>query len=196
MTKLSKNTKFVNPAFAGIFDGITAYMPGITFYGIVGTYLITAALNVHFIPLPLFISIPAALALQFGRFAIVFMDFLNPTGTRSPWPGIIATLATVIALVELWFSVASTPLSANEVWAVYLFGAMLVFSGYVLEINFIAKGAEAFGMEGKVATPGALSAGVQQSQQMPQTQQPQQVQQVQTAGFPLAVSLNGNGQHQ
>lgn len=157
MTKLVNSTNFQNPAFAAIFDRITASMPGITFYGIVGTYLITAALNVHFIPLPYLLSIPAALAIQFGRFAVVFMDFLNPTGTRSPWPPIIALAATGAALGELWFSLGAFEMEGNELWAVYLFGSMVIVLGFLLEINFIAKGAEAFGM-GRQRPAGAVSS--------------------------------------
>jgi len=161
MTNLSNsNQKFANPAFASIFNGITAQMPGITFYGIIASYLITAALNVHFIPLPIFIAIPGALAIQFGRFAVVFMDFLNPTGTRSPWPGIVATIATVAALAELAFSLPAS--SNSEWWALMLFGSMVICSGYVLEMNFIRKGAEAFGMTGKKQTTGAVGAAASQ----------------------------------
>lgn len=136
----------VNPAFAMIYEGITGKMPAITFYGIIVTYLITAALNVYFIPLPVYISIPAALAIQFGRFAIVFMDFLNPTGKRSHWPAMIATVATLISLAELSYSIQDIGWTGPKFWSVLLFGGLIIGFGYVLEINFIAKGAEAFGM--------------------------------------------------
>jgi len=145
-------TNFKNPAFYAIYQGITATMPHITFYGIIAVYLITAALNVYFIPLPLYISIPAALAIQFSRFAVVFMDFLNPTGKRSPWPPMIATGATVLALVELSFSIKNLNFADTHYWSLFLFGSMIIVLGYLLEINFIVKGAEAFGMQSKVQT--------------------------------------------
>jgi hypothetical protein len=89
--------------------------------------------------------------IQFGRFAVVFMDFLNPTGYRSKYPPAIATVATVVALVELGFSVQDiaeeSAWSAARYWSVYLFGAMLIGFGYILELNFIAKGVEAYGMK-------------------------------------------------
>ena len=141
-------TNFVNPAFQAIFKSVTNYMPSITFGGIIGTYLITAGINVYFIPLPYVLSIPAALALQFGRFAIVFIDFLNPTGKRSNWPSIIASTATVAALVELYYSIYTSTPNGEESIAVYLFLAMIIVSGYVLEINFIRKGYEAYGVNG------------------------------------------------
>ena len=139
-----QNTNFVNPAFQVIFSGISAQMPAITFSGIVGTYLITAGINVYFIPLPLILSIPAALALQFGRFAIVFIDFLNVTGKRSIYPTLIASIATIAALVELYYSVFGILTDNNKAVSVYLFLGMIILSGYVLEINFIRKGHEAY----------------------------------------------------
>lgn len=150
--------KFVNPAFESIFDGITSQMPIITFAGIIGTYVITAGLTTYFIPLPLYLSIPAAVAIQFGRFAVVFMDFLNPTGHRSFWPPMIATTATIVASIELAFSILHLEFSDNKFWAVFLFGWMVIVFGYILELQFISKGAEAFGMTRRPATQGAASA--------------------------------------
>lgn len=154
---------FVNPAFAGIYDGITAFMPQITFYGIIATYLITALLNVFFVPVPTYISIPAAGAIAFIRFAIVFMDFLNPTGRRSPWPGLIATVLTVVAIIELGFSIEEMGWVESRYWSVLLFGSTIIAGGYLLEINFVAKGSEAFGLgqayqrsQGAVASPTPL----------------------------------------
>lgn len=152
---------FVNPAFASIFDGITRNMPAITFWGILATYGVTAALNVWSIPLPVYISIPAALAIQFGRFAIVFVDFLNPTGKRSTLPAIIATAATVVALLELSFSLQHLKMEGAEYWSMFLFGGMVIMFGYLLEINFIKKGAEAFGLTNE-AQQGAATGLMQQ----------------------------------
>ena len=159
-----QQTNFVNPAFQAIFRAVSDYMPSITFGGIIGTYLITAGINIYFIPLPLVLSIPAALALQFGRFAIVFIDFLNPTGKKSIWPGLIASTATVAALIELYYSVFSLLPSGSKAIAVYLFLAMIIVSGFVLEINFIRKGYEAyqvpkkgnFRSNGQAATNGQI----------------------------------------
>lgn len=190
---MAKN--FVNPAFREIYEGITGVMPQLTFYGIVVTYLITAALNVYFIPLPLYLSVPAALAIQFGRFSIVFMDFLNPTGRRSPWPPLIATLATIIAISELGFSMFDLGYTDAKFWATFLFGGMVISFGYLLEINFISKGAEAFGMQRR--RPGG-------SDSAPETFSPNTYRQPAAAKTPLfqeeeeqlpfdLFSLNGNG---
>lgn len=188
---MNQNQQFVNPAFAEIYEGITARMPSITFYGVIVTYAVTAALNVYFIPLPLYISIPAALALQFGRFAIVFMDFLNPTGIRTPWPPLIAAIATIIALTELGFSCQDIGFTGPKFWAVFLFGSSVISFGYLLEVNFIAKGAEAFGM-GSRHKP----QGIQAQQPAQQAAAPTLPAQQQPISFQWPKPQpNGNGVH-
>jgi hypothetical protein len=148
---MNQQHNFQSDTFRELMEGITRNIPALMFFGIVITYIVTAALNVHIIPLPAYIAVPAAAMIQFGRFAVVFMDFLNPTGYRSKYPPVIATVATVVALVELGFSVQDiaeeSAWSAARYWSVYLFGAMLIGFGYILELNFIAKGVEAYGMK-------------------------------------------------
>jgi len=148
---MNQQHNFQSDTFRDLMESITRNIPALMFFGIVITYIVTAALNVHIIPLPAYIAVPAAAMIQFGRFAVVFMDFLNPTGYRSKYPPVIATVATVVALVELGFSVQDiaeeSAWSAARYWSVYLFGAMLIGFGYILELNFIAKGVEAYGMK-------------------------------------------------
>lgn len=136
---------FNNQNFEWLFQDITSSMPKIIFTGIIFTYLITAALNVYFLPLPLMLSIPASLMLQFGRFAVVFIDFLNPSDKRSKYPPRVAAIATVIALLELWFSIQGQSTGA-EFWAMFFFIGAIICFGYVLEIQFIEKGIEAYGI--------------------------------------------------
>ena len=137
--------QFNNQNFEWLFQDITSSMPKIIFTGIIFTYLITAALNVYFLPLPLMLSIPASLMLQFGRFAVVFIDFLNPSDKRSKYPPRVAAIATVIALLELWFSIQGQTTGA-EFWAMFFFIGAIICFGYVLEIQFIEKGIEAYGI--------------------------------------------------
>ncbi|WP_421798497.1 hypothetical protein [Haliscomenobacter sp.] len=165
MAQITTNQQFVNPAFAEIFDGITARMPRITFYGIIVTYLITAGLNVYTIHLPLYVSIPTALAIQYGRFAVVFKNFLNPLGTRSRIPEAIATLATVVSVAELAYSLQNMGLKDSGFWSVFLFGTMVIAFGYILEMGFIDEGAKAFGMTHKQGSSGALVQQIAQQQQ-------------------------------
>jgi hypothetical protein len=148
---MQPNHNFQSDTFRELMESITRNIPALMFFGIVITYVVTAALNVHVIPLPAYIAVPAAAMIQFGRFAVVFMDFLNPTGYRSKYPPAIATVATIVALIELGFSVQDiaeeSAWSAARYWSVYLFGSMLIGFGYILELNFIAKGVEAYGMK-------------------------------------------------
>ena len=136
---------FNNQNFEWLFQDITSSMPKIIFTGIIFTYLITAALNVYFLPLPLMLSIPASLMIQFGRFAVVFIDFLNPSDKRSKYPPRVAAAATVIALLELWFSIQGQSTGA-EFYAMFFFIGAIICFGYVLEIQFIEKGIEAYGI--------------------------------------------------
>ena len=143
ITTMKKN--FNNQNFEWLFDDITSNMPKIIFIGIILTYAITAALNVYFLPLPLLLSIPASLMLQFGRFAIVFIDFLNPSSKRSVYPPKVAAIATVVALLELFFSIQGQATGA-AFYAMFFFIGTIICFGYVLEIQFIEKGIEAYGI--------------------------------------------------
>lgn len=136
---------FNNKKFEWLFDDITASMPNVIFVGIILTYIITAALNVYFLPLPLILSIPASIMLQFGRFSIVFIDFLNPSAKRSKYPPRVAAIATVVALLELWFSIQGN-IKGSEFYAMFFFIGTLICFGYVLEIQFIEKGIDAYGI--------------------------------------------------
>ena len=136
---------FNNQTFEWLFNDIASSMPKIIFVGIILTYLITAALNVYFLPLPLLLSIPASLMLQFGRFAIVFIDFLNPSSKRSKYPPKVAAIATVVALLELFFSIQGQATGA-AFYAMFFFIGTIICFGYVLEIQFIEKGIEAYGI--------------------------------------------------
>jgi hypothetical protein len=75
----------------------------------------------------------------------VFIDFLNPSEKRSKYPPRVAAIATVIALLELWFSIQGQTTGA-EFWAMFFFIGAIICFGYVLEIQFIEKGIEAYGI--------------------------------------------------
>ena len=142
---ITMKKNFNNQTFEWLFNDIASSMPKIIFVGIILTYLITAALNVYFLPLPLLLSIPASLMLQFGRFAIVFIDFLNPSEKRSPYPAKVAAGATVVSLLELYFSIQGQSTGA-EFYAMFIFIGTVICFGYFLEIQFIEKGIEAYGI--------------------------------------------------
>ena len=163
ITTMKKN--FNNQNFEWLFDDITSTMPKIIFVGIILTYAITAALNVYFLPLPLMLSIPASLMLQFGRFAIVFIDFLNPSTKRSKYPPKVAAIATVIALLELFFSIQGQATGA-QFYAMFFFIGTIICFGYVLEIQFIEKGIEAYGIGMKAPRKRNVPSKIKEPVQM------------------------------
>ena len=136
---------FVSKKFELLFEDIVNVMPNVIFYGIILTYCITAALNVYFLPIPYYLSVPASIMLQFGRFAIVFINFLNPTGKVSKVPEYVALGAMVVAILELLFSLDKDFQDA-EFWSMFLFIGTIISFGYFLEINFIKKGIDAYGL--------------------------------------------------
>ena len=136
---------FVSKKFELLFEDIVNIMPGVIFYGIILTYCITAALNVYFLPIPYYLSVPACIMLQFGRFAIVFINFLNPTGKVSKVPEYVALGAMIVAILELLFSLEQD-FVGGEFWSMFLFIGTIISFGYFLEINFIKKGIDAYGL--------------------------------------------------
>ena len=130
-----------NPSFLRLLLKIQGVIPNVMFIWIFITYLITAIINIYFLPLPLWITIPISLVIQGSRFLVVFMNFLNnPTIFKSNMPGKIALFATFLALVELLFTLMSRDATIIENASIYLFFATIVIFGYFLEINFVKMG--------------------------------------------------------
>jgi hypothetical protein len=109
------------------------------------TYGINAYLTAIFLPLDFWLAIIAASILQLGRFAVVFMDFLNPTKGRSTYPPKIALGATIVALIEIFFGLQEK-YEGGEFITMFLFVGTIIVFGYLLEINFVDKGVEAYGI--------------------------------------------------
>jgi hypothetical protein len=109
------------------------------------TYGINAYLTAIFLPLDFWLAIIAASILQLGRFAVVFMDFLNPTKGRSTYPPKIALGATIVALIEIFFGLQEH-YEDGEYITMFLFVGTVIVFGYLLEINFVDKGVEAYGI--------------------------------------------------
>ncbi len=64
--------------------------------------------RIRFLPLPLLLSIPASLMLQFGRFAIVFIDFLNDTATSEVLQTLQAAYGTNVTVTLKQTSAATS----------------------------------------------------------------------------------------
>lgn len=136
---------FTNLQFKWTFESISDNIPTIMLLTIILTYGINAYLTALFLPINFWVALAATSILQLGRFAVVFMDFLNPTKGRSPYPPKIALGATIIALIELFFGLQES-YSGNEFITMFFFIGTVIAFGYLLEINFVNKGVEAYGL--------------------------------------------------
>jgi len=136
---------FTNTQFRWTFESISDNIPTIMLITILLTYGINAYLTAIFLPLDFWLAIIAASILQLGRFAVVFMDFLNPTKGRSTYPPKIALGATIVALIEIFFGLQEH-YEAGEFITMFLFVGTIIVFGYLLEINFVDKGVEAYGI--------------------------------------------------
>ena len=130
-----------NPAFVRLLQNIQKVIPQIMFIWILITYAITAIISIYFIPLPLWITIPISLVIQFSRFLVVFMNFLaNPTIFKSDMPSKIALFATILALVELLLTLMNITATITENASIMLFFGNIILFGYFLEVHFIKVG--------------------------------------------------------
>jgi hypothetical protein len=136
---------FTNTQFKWTFESISDNIPTIMLVTILLTYGINAYLTAIFLPLDFWLAIIAASILQLGRFAVVFMDFLNPTKGRSTYPPKIALGATLVALIEIFFGLQEH-YKGGEYITMFLFVGTIIVFGYLLEINFVDKGVEAYGI--------------------------------------------------
>ena len=148
--QMEKN--FNNLQFKWTFESISDNIPTIMLLTIVLTYGINAYLTAIFLPIDFWLAIIAASILQLGRFAVVFMDFLNPTKGRSTYPPKIALGATLVALVEIFFGLQEK-YEGGEFITMFLFVGTIVVFGYLLEINFVDKGVEAYGINAPEPKP-------------------------------------------
>ncbi len=130
-----------NPAFVKLLEKIQRVIPNVMFIWIFITYLITAIINIYFLPLPLWITIPISLVIQGSRFLVVFMNFLNnPTIFKSNMPSKIALFATILCLVELLLTLMNRTATITENASIYLFFGNIILFGYFIEVHFIKMG--------------------------------------------------------
>jgi len=132
-----------NPAFVKLLEKIQRVIPISIFVWIILTYTVTAIINIYFLPLPLWLSIPASIIIQGARAMIVFVNFLNhPAISRSKVPSRIALFATIIALLELLISIFGGDAPLYHKTTLFLFFGIIILFGYFLEINFVKMGEE------------------------------------------------------
>ena len=127
-----------NPAFIKLLEKIQGVIPNVMFIWIFITYLITAIINIYFLPLPLWLTIPISLVIQGSRFLVIFQNFLvNPQIYRSNIPSKIAIFATGMALVELLLTLLNRNAPLIENASIFIFLATIIIFGYFMEMNFV-----------------------------------------------------------
>jgi len=130
-----------NPAFIKLLEKIQGVIPNVMFIWIFITYLITAIINIYFLPLPLWITIPISLVIQGSRFLVIFQNFLvNPQIYRSNIPSKIAIFATGMSLVELLLTLLNRNAPLIENASIFIFLATIIIFGYFMEVNFVKFG--------------------------------------------------------
>ena len=130
-----------NPAFIKLLEKIQGVIPNVMFIWIFITYLITAIINIYFLPLPLWITIPISLVIQGSRFLVIFQNFLvNPEIYRSNIPSKIAIFATGMSLVELLLTLLNRNAPLIENASIFIFLATIIIFGYFMEVNFVKFG--------------------------------------------------------
>jgi len=130
-----------NPAFIKLLEKIQGVIPNVMFIWIFITYLITAIINIYFLPLPLWITIPISLVIQGSRFLVIFQNFLvNPEIYRSNIPSKIAIFATGMSLMELLLTLLNRNAPLIENASIFIFLATIIIFGYFMEVNFVKFG--------------------------------------------------------
>jgi hypothetical protein len=135
----SNNINQTTPEFFKLISKIKKVIPFGTLWFILFTYLMIGVINSIFLPLPKVLSILASITLAFGRFLVVFTEFLLVLipRNRMNWQKIVAGSLTLLALVELWISVVNT--YPNNYLSVFLNLGSIIILGFTLEISFIEK---------------------------------------------------------
>ena len=130
-----------NPAFIKLLEKIQGVIPNVMFIWIFITYLITAIINIYFLPIPLWLTIQISLVIQGSRFLVIFQNFLvNPQIYRSNIPSKIAIFATGMALVELLLTLLNRNAPLIENASIFIFLATIIIFGYFMEMNFVKFG--------------------------------------------------------
>lgn len=126
-----------NPELTKLIKNIGKIMPIGTIVFIIITYMMMGIINAYFLPLPKFLAISSALILSFGRFLIVFTDFLDFSGKNNLWQKMLAGILTTIALIELWFSISNQ--YEGYQLPIFLNIGGIIILGFALELSFLEK---------------------------------------------------------
>jgi len=127
------------PEFLNLLNFIKKILPVCTIFFILVSYLVIAILNSLFLPFHWTLSLLTGLILSFGRFLMIFTEFLSDsmTNNKNKWQKIVAGILTVISLVELYISLKSH--YPDQFIPVFLNVGAIIILGYALELSFLEK---------------------------------------------------------
>jgi hypothetical protein len=118
---------------------IKRILPTATILFILASYIIMSVVNSLFLDLPKVLSIICSLTLAFGRFLIIFTNFLREgaENRKIQWEKIVGGILTVVSLIELYIS--SKNLNPTNYLPVFLNISSIILVGFFLELSFIEK---------------------------------------------------------
>ncbi len=135
MVPVSKPT----PEFLNLLSFIKRILPVCTIFFILVSYLVIALLNSLFLPFHWSLSLLTGLILSFGRFLMIFTEFLSDsmTNNKNKWQKIVAGILTIIGLIELFLSLKT--FYPDQFVPVFLNIGAIIILGYALELSFLEK---------------------------------------------------------
>ena len=127
------------PEFLNLLNLIKRILPACTIFFILVSYLVIAILNSFFLPFHWSLSLLAGIILSFGRFLMIFTEFLSDsmTNNKNKWQKIVAGILTFIGLVELYISLKNQ--YPDQFIPVFLNIGAIIILGYALELSFLEK---------------------------------------------------------
>jgi len=127
------------PEFLNLLNLIKRILPACTIFFILVSYLVIAILNSLFLPFHWTLSLLTGLILSFGRFLMIFTEFLSDsmTNNKNNWQKIVAGILTFIGLVELYISLKNH--YPDQFIPIFLNIGAIIILGYALELSFLEK---------------------------------------------------------
>lgn len=126
-------------ALENLTNLIKRVLPAATILFILVSYLIMSVVNTLFLDLPKVLAVLCSFTLAFGRFLIIFTNFLQD-GTESKkvsWEKIVGGILTVVSLIELYIS--SKSMYPNKFLPIFLNISSIILVGFFLELSFLEK---------------------------------------------------------
>jgi hypothetical protein len=127
------------PEFLNLLNFIKRILPACTIFFILVSYLVIALLNSLFLPFHWSLSLLAGIILSFGRFLMIFTEFLSDSITKNNnlWQKVVAGILTFIGLVELYISLKNH--YPDQFIPIFLNIGAIIILGYALELSFLEK---------------------------------------------------------